>query len=286
MGSSNILTYNQSLINAESDAEYTADASRTGGAAVDSLLPSALFNKLMGQTSMVSAALCQSLANKGYTISDANYTNLVAAMAAIRTQADVLPAMISVAYATSLVFDVSLSTGFDLVLSGDVSASSLVNFAPGQILVFIIAQDGAGGHAFSWPPQITGTAPVTATANAVTVEAFIVAQDSSVQPLFPEASGVTTQAGPVAGRNIGEVYQNASVKPLFVNVVVNCPAGAYAYAQTDADPSPSTVVAAAGTVAGSLGGSYTLSFIVLAGNYYTVVQHAGSPSLSTWVEWQ
>ena len=285
MGSTNILSFNQSLINAEDDATYLADTTRTGGAAVDSLLPSALFNKLNGQVSMVAAALCQSLADKGYTISDANYTNLVAAMAAIRTAADALPAMISVAYATSIIFDASQSTGFDLVLTGDVSVSSLIDFAPGQVLVFIVAQDDTGGHTFSWPPEVTGSVPVSPLANAVTVEAFIVGSDSIVRPMFPEASGVTSQDTP-AGRAITGIYQNTSAKPLFVNVVVNCPSGAYAYAQTDSSATPTTLVAAAGTVASDLGGSYTLSFIVLPGNYYTVIQYAGSPSLSTWVEWQ
>jgi hypothetical protein len=90
MATTNFLPFNPSLINAEDDATYLADALRTGGAPVDALIPSPLFNKLMAQPSMFAAAFCEALVGKGISTSDANFTNLIAALANVLTTADVI----------------------------------------------------------------------------------------------------------------------------------------------------------------------------------------------------
>ena len=174
MGSSNILPFNATIQNALSDGAYATDALRTGGAPVGSLLPSALFNKLMAQTSMVCSALCESLAIKGYTLSDASYTNLIAAMTNLRTLADYPAAIVAVPYATSMVFDAAAAVGFQVTLTGNVAASTLTNYAVGQTLVFVLIQDSVGGRTFAWPPQITGGVTVGSAPNSVTVQSFIV----------------------------------------------------------------------------------------------------------------
>jgi hypothetical protein len=54
------------------------------------------------------------------------------------------------------VFDASLGNAQTMTLTGDVLSSTLSNASPGQTLIFVICQDGNGGHKFSWPPNIKG----------------------------------------------------------------------------------------------------------------------------------
>lgn len=87
-GSTNIQQWNPGKINQENDAAYTADPQRTGGA-ISGVFGSQLANKLFYQVSTVNAALAKMMANKGYTISDADFTNLVGALNNILTFVDV-----------------------------------------------------------------------------------------------------------------------------------------------------------------------------------------------------
>lgn len=89
-GSSNIVQWNPAAANQETDAQYLADSMRSGGATDPSIFASILANKAFYQWSTVIAALAQMMANKGYTISDANLPNLVNALSNILTNADLL----------------------------------------------------------------------------------------------------------------------------------------------------------------------------------------------------
>jgi hypothetical protein len=84
-GSSNILQWNPGLNNQNSDAEWLVDAQRLAGAATGELFPSKTGNKLFYQLTTMAAALAQALADKGYTVSDADLATLTAVMANIRT---------------------------------------------------------------------------------------------------------------------------------------------------------------------------------------------------------
>jgi hypothetical protein len=86
-GSSNILQWNPGLNNQNSDAEWLVDAQRLAGAATGELFPSKTGNKLFYQLTTMAAALAQALADKGYTVSDADLATLTAVMANIRTAA-------------------------------------------------------------------------------------------------------------------------------------------------------------------------------------------------------
>jgi hypothetical protein len=97
-GSSNFLVFNPPCNNQESDTAYASDSLRTLGAALDAILPSALFNKMNYQTSIMTAAIGQMMAAKGYVVNDGNATPgtaalnaLAAALANIMTQADMSP---------------------------------------------------------------------------------------------------------------------------------------------------------------------------------------------------
>jgi len=287
-GSSNILQWNSAQTNTEDDAAYAADTVRTGGAAVDGILPSATANKMFYQWSTFLAALGQALANKGYTISDASLTSLTAVLANVITAADLGEAITTVPYATSVTFDAATISpiigAFEITLTGNVASSTLSNFVPGQVIIFIVVQDGVGGRTFSWPAQLSGAQVVAVAPNSATVQAFVVTEESAVLPLVPVPSNVSTQTQP--GNVIDTPYQNTGTTPRFVSVIVACPAGAYATAVTDSSVTPTTSVGVVGTVNPGLGGSYTLTFIVLPGNYYAVNTQAGSPYLQGWTEWQ
>jgi hypothetical protein len=76
--SSNFQQFNPGQVNQESDAAYTADTQRIGGAPVDSVFPSALANKLFFQLSTMVAALGQFIVAQGFGAQDSNLTTLLA----------------------------------------------------------------------------------------------------------------------------------------------------------------------------------------------------------------
>jgi hypothetical protein len=87
-GSTNIIQWNPGAVNQETDALYLADSQRAGGATDPSQFAAALANKAFYQWSTVLTALGTMMANKGYTISDANLANLINALSNIITNAD------------------------------------------------------------------------------------------------------------------------------------------------------------------------------------------------------
>jgi hypothetical protein len=101
---------------------------------------------------------------------------------------------------------------------------------------------------------------------------------------FPKGvPSVSTQSVVTASRALGTVYQNLTGKPMFVSVTVSATAaGVSAYAYTDANAAPSTLVQ---DVVTSVAGYHVfLFFIVLPGNYYKVTV-GGTPTLQIWTEW-
>src|SRR5271169_1081508 len=152
-GSSNFQQWNPGLANQENDAQYTANTQRSGGAvAGPTPFPSVTANKLFYQLSIFVAAFAQMLANKGFTVSDANFTNLVAELANVITTADaeVQGGINIVAFSSTPVFNTALGTTIQITLTGNVTASALANYQHGQIITFIIAQDGTDGRTFVW----------------------------------------------------------------------------------------------------------------------------------------
>lgn len=93
-GSTNFKQWNPNATNQEADVAYAGDTSRSGGAAVNSILPSNLGNKLFFQLTTFVTAMAQMLANKGYSPNDGSaapgtaLANLEAVLANIMTQTD------------------------------------------------------------------------------------------------------------------------------------------------------------------------------------------------------
>lgn len=86
--SSNFLTWDLPKNNQQSDGAYAADASRANGAPADAIFASALANKAFYQWSIFVAAFGGMLADKGITVSDADFNNLKLALANIITTSD------------------------------------------------------------------------------------------------------------------------------------------------------------------------------------------------------
>lgn len=87
-GTQNFLQFNPNGQNMESDAQYLADALRSGGFANPSIVSSVLLNKALYQLSTFIAAFAQSLATKNYSVTDASLANLAATLANVMTLAD------------------------------------------------------------------------------------------------------------------------------------------------------------------------------------------------------
>jgi hypothetical protein len=184
-GTTNFTQFDPNLTNAENDAQYAADSMRAGGAALDAILPSPLFNKFAHQVSTFVAAFAQALANKGFSPSDANFANLVAILMNVNTSADVASLITTVPYATSVTFDASLAAKFDLTLTGNVSSSSLTDTVPGQLLAFIVNQDAIGSRTFAWPSTLTGTSAIATQANSTSIQMFVVRPNGAIVPATP-----------------------------------------------------------------------------------------------------
>lgn len=94
MATTNFKQWNPTGANIESDATYTADSQRSGGAGSGSIFASALANKLFFQLTVFVTALATALVNKGYSPNDGSASfgsalaNLVAVLANIITNAD------------------------------------------------------------------------------------------------------------------------------------------------------------------------------------------------------
>jgi hypothetical protein len=79
---------------------------------------------------------------------------------------------LTVAFSSGPTFDASAATSFFMTLTGDVSASSVTNPTRGEQITFQLTQDGAGGHAFTWPTNFKGASPIGPDANSVTIQSF------------------------------------------------------------------------------------------------------------------
>jgi hypothetical protein len=70
-------------------------------------------------------------------------------------------------------FDLSLGNFQKIVLTGDVTSSTISNLVAGQKIVFVISQDSSGNHAFTWATNIKGGITIGTTASKTNVQEFI-----------------------------------------------------------------------------------------------------------------
>lgn len=169
----------------ENDAAYAADSLTATGLPTGAIVPSVWINKTMYQASMFYSAFALMLTQKGYSPNDTNQNQLATVLGNILTRFDIPAPIIRIPYASSVVFDASVSTGFDLTLNGDVVASSLINTQPGQTLIFCIAQDATGGHNFIPPFNLEFFTAFNSQPNSVTIIEFFVRIDGTIHPKTP-----------------------------------------------------------------------------------------------------
>lgn len=86
-GISNFLRFDENNTNIMTDADYSASPQRQNGVG-NGLADPALHNKLFHQTSIMVSALADSLASKGYTVTDNDYSGLVSILNNIALTAD------------------------------------------------------------------------------------------------------------------------------------------------------------------------------------------------------
>ena len=184
-GTTNLIQFNPTQANQESDSAYAADSTRSGGAGTGSVFASSLANKLFYQLSTFVAAFGNMMALKGYSLSDANVTTMQGVLANLITSADINGNLVSVAYAPSVVFNCGTNNGFQITLTGNVTSSTFSGMAVGQEITLGILQDGSGGRTFTWPTGVNNAGTPDPTPNALSVQKFKKWLDGSVRPITP-----------------------------------------------------------------------------------------------------
>jgi hypothetical protein len=98
-----------------------------------------------------------------------------------------------VTYSATPVFTAASNTGnsWAITLTGNVTSSTLVSSAPGQLLIFKVCQDATGSRTFAWPTGFTAAATISPVASACTKQSFYW-DGSNANPTGP----ATAESGP------------------------------------------------------------------------------------------
>jgi hypothetical protein len=140
-------------------------------------------NKLWRQSSMIAAAVANFIANELNinVLDDGNLAELITNLtnAIVSAAKGGTTGVVSIPFSPTPVFDASQGNTFEIVLTGSVTSSTLVNVTPGQALRFIVKQDGAGGHPFV-PPGSLPMAQISIAPSKTNIQAFIVDSGSNV----------------------------------------------------------------------------------------------------------
>jgi hypothetical protein len=172
-GTTNLIPWNPTAANQETDAQYAADSQRAGGAADPQFFDATLANKAFYQWSTYLTALFQAFAAKGFTTSDSNLNTLASVCANFLTTADVEPAVVNVPYAASVTLNAALADGFYLQsMTGNLTIAAVMGLTAGQIVALYYQQDGVGGRTISFPGVFVGAAQPDPAANAVSLQLF------------------------------------------------------------------------------------------------------------------
>ena len=220
-GTTNLLVWNPTSANQETDAQYLADSQRVGGAADPEFFDATLANKLFYQMSTYLTALFTAFAAKGFTTSDSSLSTLTAQCANFLTTADVEPAVLNVAYAASVALNAALADGFYIQsMTGNLTITAINGLTPGQIIAMYYQQDGTGGRTVTFPTVFIGAAQPDPAASAVSVQLFgYDANTSQLRALTPLISNngswepglLTTQSFTLASPGTaGQVLTNVS----------------------------------------------------------------------------
>lgn len=79
----------------------------------------------------------------------------------------------AIPFSPTPIFDGSQAGTFEILLQGNVTSSSIINFVAGGIYTFIIIQNVVGGDTFAWPTGFNGGMIIDPTANSSNVQQFV-----------------------------------------------------------------------------------------------------------------
>lgn len=322
MATTNFTQHNPSEANQQDDATFDADSITTGGIGTDDIMPSKWMNKRWYQDSTFITAFAQMLVAKGISTSDANVSTLAAALSVIVINSDLKPAQINVAFSPTPTFDCSLSNGFRIDLSGNVTSSTLTNVpAPGTLITFYIVSGNPGNFSFAWPSTVhfprnvqneslgnlftqqfisdgTNLFPVetfldvlfgqiaTAQGTANTAVANAAAAQGSANTALAEIAALVlgaTQGAPA--RAFNNTYQNTSGGIMFISGYGNTAGSSTGQIRCNVGSvSPSSTVFANENTASVSGAPAGFSFMVPPGFFYSVVTSGDITGVGAWVE--
>jgi hypothetical protein len=94
-------------------------------------------------------------------------------------------AVAAVSFSATPVFDGSVATQQTIVLTGNVTAASVINMAAGGMMTFKICQDGTGSRTFTWPSNVHGGMTVGSLANRCNVQQMISFDGTELYALSP-----------------------------------------------------------------------------------------------------
>jgi hypothetical protein len=73
----------------------------------------------------------------------------------------------------ALLFDGLAAVCWFINMRSDVTNARVANISPGQLYTFVITQDDAGSHVFTWPAICINAMMVDPAPNAITVQNFV-----------------------------------------------------------------------------------------------------------------
>ena len=78
----------------------------------------------------------------------------------------------SVAFSATPNFNAGIDSTFRMTLTGNVTSSTLTGAVADQLLIFVITQDGIGGHIFVWPTNVKNAGRINPAAGSKFVQQF------------------------------------------------------------------------------------------------------------------
>ncbi len=96
--------------------------------------------------------------------------------------------LVTIPFSPTPLFNCSLIPGpiaFDLTLTGNVIASTLISPYPGQIVTFFISQDSSGGWSFVWPSNVLNADTINPAPNSVSTQTFVARANGNLYPVGP-----------------------------------------------------------------------------------------------------
>lgn len=98
---------------------------------------------------------------------------------------------VTVPFSSTPTFNVANGSAVQITLTGDVTLSTLTGALTGQIIAFLICQDGVGNHAFAWPVNFVNPGAVAGTASSCTKQIFVYDGTNANAETGPIVTGTT-----------------------------------------------------------------------------------------------